>query len=80
MTNAGRPMAADDIAFGVFAFHVVEEESWVTITSPSIPMTSVMWVILRETVAQARGLDYDVDRGSRSFREWSGTAVKSRPS
>ena len=31
------------------------------ITSPSMPITSVMWVILRAAVAQARGLHHDVD-------------------
>jgi len=45
---------SDDLAVGVFADHVVEEESWVMMVSPSMPITSVMWVMRRDRRAGER--------------------------
>jgi hypothetical protein len=46
--NAGRAVAANDLAVGVLTLHVVDIRSWVMITSPSMPTTSVTWVMRRE--------------------------------
>jgi hypothetical protein len=72
MTNTGRPMAAHDIAFGVFAFHVVEED---VLGNDHVAFHSHDFGDVRDfarAVAQACGLDYDVNRGADHFANGAG--------
>jgi hypothetical protein len=69
MPNAGRPVTTANVAFGVLAFHVVEEN---VLRNDDVAFHSHHFGDvgdLARTVAQARGLNYDVNRGAYHFAD-----------
>src|SRR5262249_62281689 len=71
-TNAGGPMATDDVAFGVLTFYVVKEN---ILGNDDVAFHSHYFGDVGDfarAIAQACGLDYDVYRGADHFADGAG--------